>query len=65
MKALVYGVTPEPYQVARGANALTINLARTPTALRRLPDPRPPQDDWVITRPRLTGICGLDCGERW
>jgi threonine dehydrogenase-like Zn-dependent dehydrogenase len=60
MKALVYGVTPEPFEVAEDANLLTQNLARTPTALRELPDPPLPHEDWVITRPRLTGICGSD-----
>jgi threonine dehydrogenase-like Zn-dependent dehydrogenase len=60
MKALVYGVPPEPYPVRGDANALTLNLARTPTALRELPDPLLPHQDWVITRPRLTGICGSD-----
>lgn len=60
MKALVYGVPPEPFEVPDDANPLTQNLARTPTALRDLPDPELPQEDWVITRPRLTGICGSD-----
>jgi threonine dehydrogenase-like Zn-dependent dehydrogenase len=60
MKGLVYGVPPEPYQVPEYANALTQNLARTPTALRELPDPQLLHQDWVITRPRLTGICGSD-----
>jgi threonine dehydrogenase-like Zn-dependent dehydrogenase len=60
MKALVYGVPPEPFEVAEGANTLTANLARTPTALRQVPEPRLPHDDWVLTRPRLTGICGSD-----
>jgi threonine dehydrogenase-like Zn-dependent dehydrogenase len=60
MKALVYGVRPEPFAVPDGANTLTENLARTPTALRQVPDPQLPRQDWVITRPRLTGICGSD-----
>jgi threonine dehydrogenase-like Zn-dependent dehydrogenase len=64
MKALVYGVPPEPFDVpdlGKGtANSLTQNLARTPTALRQVPDPQLPHQDWVITRPRLTGICGSD-----
>lgn len=60
MRALVYGVSPEPVEVPDDANTLTRNLARTPTALRDLPDPEPPHEDWVITRPRLTGICGSD-----
>ncbi|WP_156655858.1 alcohol dehydrogenase catalytic domain-containing protein, partial [Mycobacterium sp. 852002-51971_SCH5477799-a] len=60
MKALVYGVPPEPFEVPDDANQLTRNLAQTPTALRDLPDPELPHEDWVITRPRLTGICGSD-----
>ncbi|WP_055401821.1 MULTISPECIES: zinc-binding dehydrogenase [unclassified Mycobacterium] len=60
MKALVYGVAPEPVEVPEGANTLTTNLGRTPTALRDVPDPQLPHDDWVLTRPRLTGICGSD-----
>ncbi|HWS92310.1 MAG TPA: zinc-binding dehydrogenase [Mycobacterium sp.] len=60
MRALVYGVPPEPFEVPDDANTLTANLARTPTALRQVPDPQLPHEDWVITRPRLTGICGSD-----
>ncbi len=60
MKALVYGVRPEPYPVPESANPLTENLARTPTALLQVPDPQLPHQDWVITRPRLTGVCGSD-----
>jgi threonine dehydrogenase-like Zn-dependent dehydrogenase len=60
MKALVYGVRPEPFAVPEDANPLTENLSRTPTALRELSDPPLPHQDWVITRPRLTGICGSD-----
>ncbi|BBZ37563.1 zinc-dependent alcohol dehydrogenase [Mycobacterium conspicuum] len=60
MRALVYGVPPEPFEVPEGANTLTQNLGRTPTALREVPDPQPLHQDWVITRPRLTGICGSD-----
>jgi threonine dehydrogenase-like Zn-dependent dehydrogenase len=60
MKALVFGVPPDPFEVPVNANSLTQNLARTPTALRQVPDPQLPHQDWVITRPRLTGICGSD-----
>ena len=60
MRALVYGVPPEPYAVSDDANTLTQNLSRTPTALRQVSDPQLPHQDWVITRPRLTGICGSD-----
>ncbi len=60
MKALLYGVRPQHVEVGDGANTLTANLARTPTAMRDVPDPQLLQPDWVITRPRLTGICGSD-----
>jgi threonine dehydrogenase-like Zn-dependent dehydrogenase len=60
MRALVFGVPPEPFEVPDGANSLTKNLAHSPVALRDVPDPRLLHDDWVITRPRLTGICGSD-----
>ncbi|RDH75968.1 oxidoreductase [Mycolicibacterium moriokaense] len=60
MKALVFGVPGERFEVPDGANPLVANLARSPVALRDVPDPQPLHDDWVITRPRLTGICGSD-----
>lgn len=60
MKALVYGVAPEPFEVPGNSGALVQNLARTPTALREVPEPQLSHRDWVLTRPRLTGICGSD-----
>lgn len=60
MRALVYGVPPEPLEVPANESPLVQNLARTPTALRHVPNPALLHDDWVITRPRLTGICGSD-----
>jgi nucleoside-diphosphate-sugar epimerase len=47
-------------EVLADANMLTRNLAQSPVALHHVPDPTPLHDDWVITRPRLTGICGSD-----
>ena len=60
MKALVFGVPPEPFEVPDDANTLTQNLVHSPVGLRDIPDPQPLHDDWVVTRPRLTGICGSD-----
>ena len=60
MRALVFGVAGEPFDVPEDANPLAKNLARSPVALKDVPDPQPLHDDWVITRPRLTGICGSD-----
>ncbi len=34
-----------------------------PVRLRELPDPRPLGDDWVVVRPRVTGVCGSDIKE--
>jgi hypothetical protein len=34
MKALVFGVRPEPWQIPDGANPLAANLASSPVALR-------------------------------
>ncbi|OBI42935.1 oxidoreductase [Mycobacterium kyorinense] len=52
MRALVFGVPPEP--------GFDDALAHSPVALRDMPEPRLLHDDWVITKPRLTGICGSD-----
>ncbi len=60
MRALVFGVKHEPFEVAEDANQLAKNLAVTPVALNQIPDARPLRPDWVVTRPRLTGICGSD-----
>jgi threonine dehydrogenase-like Zn-dependent dehydrogenase len=60
MRALVFGVPPEPFEVSDDANQLVKNLACSPVALEDIPEPRLLHDDWVITRPRLTGICGSD-----
>ncbi len=62
MKALVYGVAPdETIPVPDTENPLLRNLARTPMHLdREYPDPGFLRPDWVVTKPRLTGICGSD-----
>jgi threonine dehydrogenase-like Zn-dependent dehydrogenase len=54
MKALVFGVPPEPSDGPDDA------LTHSPVALQQVADPQLLHDDWVITRPRLTGICGSD-----
>jgi threonine dehydrogenase-like Zn-dependent dehydrogenase len=41
-------------------NPLVAALARTPMDLVDLPDPEFLLPDWVITKPRLTGVCGSD-----
>lgn len=60
MKALVFGVESEPYEVPADANQLMQNLSRTPVRLMEVADARPLHPDWVVARPRLTGICGSD-----
>ncbi len=60
MQALVFGVEPEPVEAPAGGTALQRALAATPMALRELPDPGFLLPDWVVCRPRLTGICGSD-----
>ena len=60
MRALVYGTRPEPWAAPPGASELAQNLAGTPCALVEVPDARPLRPDWVVVRPRLTGICGSD-----
>lgn len=62
MRALVYGVEPEPWAgpTVPTGNSLLDALARTPMRLMDVPDPARPAPDWVLARPRLTGICGSD-----
>lgn len=60
MKALVFGVKPERWEPPDEANPLLRNLARTPMRLMDVDDAHPLRPDWVVTRPRLVGICGSD-----
>ena len=60
MKALVFGVPPQGFELPPEANDLARKLATTPVALREIPDARPLRPDWVVARPILTGICGSD-----
>jgi hypothetical protein len=60
MQGLLYGVAPEPQPAPDEDNHLLQGLAETPMRLLDLPDPDFLLPDWVITRPRLTGVCGSD-----
>jgi threonine dehydrogenase-like Zn-dependent dehydrogenase len=60
MKALMFGVQPDPYEVPDDAPPLLKNLSATPVALKDIDEPHLFAPDWVVTRPRLTGICGSD-----
>lgn len=59
MKALVFGVEPEPRALDE-KNPLLAGLARTPMRLTDVDAPRLLGPDWAIVRSRLTGICGSD-----
>jgi len=60
MKALLYGVKPEPQPEPDTDNFLLRNLAHTPMKLVDMDEPGFLLPDWVVTKPRLTGICGSD-----
>jgi threonine dehydrogenase-like Zn-dependent dehydrogenase len=61
MRGLLFGVEPEVGKAPdEEAPEALRNLANTPMALRELPDPVLPADDWVLVRTRLCGICGSD-----
>ncbi|MEW6271265.1 MAG: alcohol dehydrogenase catalytic domain-containing protein [Thermodesulfobacteriota bacterium] len=60
MKALVYGVEPEPRETPRTDNQLLLGLACAPVRFLEVDRPRLLGPDWVIARTRLTGICGSD-----
>jgi threonine dehydrogenase-like Zn-dependent dehydrogenase len=60
MKALLYGVRPDPQPEPETDNALLRALAQTPMRLVDMDDPGFLLRDWVITAPRMTGICGSD-----
>jgi threonine dehydrogenase-like Zn-dependent dehydrogenase len=61
MRALVYGVRGDRQPVPESDNHLLAGLARTPMRLDpAYPDPGFLLPDWVVCKPRLTGICGSD-----
>src|SRR6202171_5968533 len=60
MKALLYGVKPEAVPGPETDNRLLRSLAHTPMKLVDMDEPGFFLPDWVVTRPRLTGICGSD-----
>jgi threonine dehydrogenase-like Zn-dependent dehydrogenase len=60
VQALLYGVRPDPQPEPDTDNHLLRNLAHTPMRLVDMDDPGFLLPDWVVTRPRLTGICGSD-----
>jgi len=60
MRALVFGVAPDPWTAPAGGGRLITNLATSPVGLRDVADARPLRPDWLVIEPRLTGICGSD-----
>ncbi|MFZ4585207.1 MAG: zinc-dependent alcohol dehydrogenase [Acidimicrobiia bacterium] len=60
MRALLFGVKPDQRPIVETDNHLLANLAITPMRLTDMADPGYLLPDWVITKPRLTGICGSD-----
>ncbi len=60
MRALMYGVQPEVQPVPETDNRLLHMLAQTPTRLVDIDEPGFLRRDWVVTRPRLVGICGSE-----
>ena len=60
MRALIFGVEPDPQPKPDTDNRLLRALARTPVKLIEMDDPGFIHPDWVVTKPRLTGICGSE-----
>ena len=60
MRALMYGVEPEAQPIPETDNRLLRMLARTPTRLVDIDEPGFLRRDWVVTKPRLVGICGSE-----
>jgi threonine dehydrogenase-like Zn-dependent dehydrogenase len=61
MRALLYGVRPdEPGPQTEPDDPLLRGLAHTPMRLVDAPEPAFLRPDWVVIKPRLTGICGSD-----
>jgi threonine dehydrogenase-like Zn-dependent dehydrogenase len=60
MRALMYGVRPEVQPVPETDNHLLRMLAHTPTRLVDIGEPGFLRPDWVVTKPRLVGICGSE-----
>jgi threonine dehydrogenase-like Zn-dependent dehydrogenase len=60
MRALLFGIPPEPVPEPDTDNRNLKMLAAAPMGLVERDDPVPLRSDWVVTRPRLTGICGSE-----
>ena len=60
MKALVFGLPPDPTAVPEPADDLDRRLAGLPFGLHEVEEANLIRPDWVITRPRLSGVCGSE-----
>jgi threonine dehydrogenase-like Zn-dependent dehydrogenase len=60
MRALLFGTTPESVPVPETDNRNLKMLASTPMGIVDMDDPGFLRPDWVVTKPRLTGICGSE-----
>src|SRR3954453_441154 len=60
MRALLFGPTPEPVPEPETHNRNLKMLASTPMGIVDMDDPGFLRPDWVVTQPRLTGICGSE-----
>src|SRR3984957_9532728 len=60
MRALMYGIDGDNQSIAETDNRLLRMLAQTPTRLVDIDEPEVLRPDWVVTKPRLVGICGSE-----
>ena len=60
MRALLFGTTPESVPEPETDNRNLKMLAKSPMRLVEMDEPGFLGPDWVVTRPRLTGICGSE-----
>jgi threonine dehydrogenase-like Zn-dependent dehydrogenase len=61
MRALVFGAAPEENELRpTPTDTLEEKLLSLPFGLHHMADAHTPRDDWVVTRPILSGVCGSD-----
>jgi threonine dehydrogenase-like Zn-dependent dehydrogenase len=60
MKALVFGLPPDPTGTPEPVDDLDRRLATLPFGLHEVDEAKLVRPDWVITRPLLSGVCGSE-----
>jgi len=60
MKALVFGLPPDAAATPEPTDDLDRRLATLPFGLHEVDEAKLVRPDWVITRPRLSGVCGSE-----